>query len=196
MKGMVPGMANDTRQRILEACSTCIARDGVRGMRVQDVCKQAGISTGLVYYHFTDRVGLLAATLEYVNMDSVAQREEPVAGGTKSYGMLRELLLAEIRDGESVRAKSIVWNEIRAIAVFEPPLAEHLAASTAAWQSHVAKLVSGHTGAEIEQCQGTALLLTSLVEGLSSRWLSNQLDTAAARAALERGLEAILPVNG
>ncbi|MFF5791237.1 TetR/AcrR family transcriptional regulator [Paeniglutamicibacter sp. NPDC012692] len=189
-------MANDTRKRILEACSICIARDGVRGMRVQDVCKQAGISTGLVYYHFTDRDGLLAATLEYVNMDSVAQREEPAAGGSEPYELLRELLLAEIQDDESVRAKSIVWNEIKAIAVFEPPLAEHLAASTSAWQSHVAKLVSGHTGAGIEQCQEAALLLTSLVEGLSSRWLSNQLDTAAARAALERGLESVLPAKG
>ncbi|MFJ6417175.1 TetR/AcrR family transcriptional regulator [Paeniglutamicibacter sp. NPDC091659] len=188
-------MANDTRQRILEACSICIARDGVRGMRVQDVCKQAGISTGLVYYHFTDRDGLLAATLEYVNVDSVAQREESIAGGNESYGLLRELLLAEIQDDEFVRAKSIVWNEIKAIAVFEPPLAEHLAGSTAAWQLHVAELVSGHTGTEVGQCQETALLLTSLVEGLSSRWLSNQLDSAAARAALERGMEAILPAN-
>ncbi|GAA1865776.1 TetR/AcrR family transcriptional regulator [Paeniglutamicibacter psychrophenolicus] len=193
---MAPVMANDTQQRILEACSICIARDGVRGMRVQDVCKQAGISTGLVYYHFTDRDGLLAATLEYVNTDSVAKREDPAAGGSNSYAVLRELLLAEIQDDDSVRAKSIVWNEIRAIAVFEPPLATHLAASTAAWQSHVAELVKGHTGGPIEQCQETALLLTSLVEGLSSRWLSNQLDTVAAQAALERGLEAIMPANG
>lgn len=189
-------MANDTQQRILEACSICIARDGVRGMRVQDVCRQAGISTGLVYYHFTDRDGLLAATLEYVNTDSVAMRGEPAPGGNDSHAVLRELLLAEIQDDESVRAKSIVWNEIRAIAVFEPPLATHLAASTAAWQSHVAELVKGHTGGPTGQCQDTALLLTSLVEGLSSRWLSNQLDTVAARAALERGFEAILPAHG
>ncbi|MGL3804839.1 TetR/AcrR family transcriptional regulator [Paeniglutamicibacter sp. R2-26] len=186
-------MANDTRQRILEACSTCIARDGVRGMRVQDVCKQAGISTGLVYYHFTDRDGLLAATLEYVNADSVAQRGEPAAGTSSPYEQLRELVLGEVRDEGSVRAKSIVWNEIRAIAVFEPPLAGHLAASTTAWQSHVAELVAGHTGADIDACQETALLLTSLVEGISSRWLSRQMDTAAARAALERGLSTLLP---
>lgn len=164
-------------------------------MRVLDVCRQAGISTGLVYYHFTDRDGLLAATLEYVNRDSVATRGEPAAAGNDAYAMLRELLLAEIQDDKSVRAKSIVWNEIRAIAVFEPPLATHLAASTAAWQSHVAELVKGHTGGPTEQCQETALLLTSLVEGLSGRWLSNQLDTVAARAALESGLETFLPAH-
>lgn len=162
-------------------------------MRIQDVCTQAGVSTGLVYYHFTDRDGLLAAALEYVNVDSVARREEPVAGGVGSRGLLLELLLGEIQDNESVRAKSIVWNEIRAIAVFEPPLARHLATSTAAWQSHVAELVKGHTGAGTEACRETALLLTALVEGVSGRWLSGQLDTAAARAALKRGLDAILP---
>ncbi|MFL4472605.1 TetR/AcrR family transcriptional regulator [Paeniglutamicibacter sp. MACA_103] len=186
-------MAHNTRQRILEACSICIARDGVRGMRVQDVCKQAGISTGLVYYHFTDRDGLLAAALEYVNVDSVGRRGEPAGGGVGSRARLRDLLVAEIQDDESVRAKSIVWNEIRAIAVFEPPLAGHLASSTAAWQSHVAELVKGHTGAESKQCREMALLLTALVEGISGRWLSGQLDTAAARAALERGLDAIVP---
>lgn len=185
-------MAHDTRERILEACSICIARDGVRGMRMQDVCKQAGVSTGLVYYHFTDRDGLLAATLEYANVHSLGARERPGMDRTTPHAKLRHTLMAEIQDDPRLRAKSIVWNEIRAIAVFEPALAGHLATSTTAWQSHIASLLEQCSPAGAENCEQSALVLTALVEGLSSRWLSGQLDTAAARIALENGLDAVL----
>ncbi|ALE04287.1 hypothetical protein AL755_00830 (plasmid) [Arthrobacter sp. ERGS1:01] len=186
-------MALDNQTRILEACSSCIAENGVRGMRVQDVARKAGVSSGLLYYHFTDRDGLLAATLEYVNVSSLADHGTAASGDTGSFGAIRTLLLDEIRDDESVRAKSIVWNEIRAIAVFEPLLAEHLANSTKVWQDHLAGLLTQQSGIPQERADEIALLLTALVEGLSGRWLSGLITTEEARAALGRGLDSTLP---
>ena len=186
-------MALDNQTRILEACSSCIAENGVRGMRVQDVAKKAGVSSGLLYYHFTDRDGLLAATLEYVNVSSLADHGTATSGDTGSYGAIRTLLLDEIRDDESVRAKSIVWNEIRAIAVFEPLLAEHLAKSTNVWQDHIVGLLESQSGIAHEKAHEIALLLTALVEGLSGRWLAGLITTDEARSALGRGLDNALP---
>ena len=57
----------DRRSQILRAAARRIARDGVRGLRVTDVAEEAGVSPGLLYYHFTDRSGLLSATLDYIN---------------------------------------------------------------------------------------------------------------------------------
>jgi len=186
-------VAQDNQTRILEACSSCIAENGVRGMRVQDVAKKAGVSSGLLYYHFTDREGLLAATLEYVNVTSLADHGTAASSDARSYGVIRTLLLDEIRDDESVRAKSIVWNEIRAIAVFEPALAQHLSKSTEVWQDHIATLLQSQADITQARAHEIALLLTALVEGLSGRWLSGLITTEEARSALGRGLDTVLP---
>ena len=53
--------APSKRDAILEACIAAIASRGVRGLRVNTVAADAGVSTGLLYYHFTDRDGLLSA---------------------------------------------------------------------------------------------------------------------------------------
>lgn len=162
-------------------------------MRVQDVAKKAGVSSGLLYYHFTDRDGLLAATLEYVNVTSLTDHGTAASADAGSYSVIRTLLLDEIRDDESVRAKSIVWNEIRAIAVFEPALAQHLAKSTEVWQDHIAGLLQAQSGITQAKAHEIALLLTALVEGLSGRWLSGLITTEEARSALGRGLDTVLP---
>src|SRR5699024_3867109 len=43
-------MANDARERILGACARSIARSGLRGFRMQDVAREAGVSIGLLAY--------------------------------------------------------------------------------------------------------------------------------------------------
>jgi AcrR family transcriptional regulator len=54
-------MGNDARERIIEACERVIARGGLRGFRMGDVAREAGVSIGLLSYHFGDRDGLLQA---------------------------------------------------------------------------------------------------------------------------------------
>lgn len=188
-------MGRDNQTRILDACCSCIAENGVRGMRVQDVAKKAGVSSGLLYYHFTDRDGLLAAALEYVNVSALVGRSPDRVAETGSSAELRAMLLDEISDDEGVRAKSIVWNEIRAIAVFEPLLADHLATSTTLWQNRVAVHVQGASGLTSEKSHEIALLLTALVEGLSGRWLSGLITTDQARSALQRGVDTVMQTN-
>ncbi|MZE52785.1 TetR family transcriptional regulator, partial [Streptomyces sp. SID5770] len=47
-------MASRSTQ-ILEAAARVIARRGVRGLRVEELAAEAGVSTALIYYHFKDR---------------------------------------------------------------------------------------------------------------------------------------------
>lgn len=51
----------DRRRTILEAAARVIARRGVRGLRVEELAVEAGVSKALVYYHFEDRAGCCAA---------------------------------------------------------------------------------------------------------------------------------------
>lgn len=114
-----------------------IARSGVRGLRVEKIAAEAGISTSLIYYHFTNRAGLLRKTLEFVSDRAAAYTEEAAAEAADPRAELELILVGELQDTQAVRENSTAWGE-----------------------------------------------LTSLVEGLSERWLSGSMDLDRARALL------------
>ena len=58
-----PGNGTDSRERILQATRARIKRDGIIGLRVADVAKDAETSITLIYKYYRDRDGLLAQVL-------------------------------------------------------------------------------------------------------------------------------------
>jgi AcrR family transcriptional regulator len=70
----LPGAA---RERLLEAATRCIARDGIDGLSMAAVATDAGVSRPTVYRYFADRRALLEATLFYAGRslaDSLGDR--------------------------------------------------------------------------------------------------------------------------
>ena len=186
---------SDRQKTILEAAAQCIARNGVRGLRVQDVANQAGVSTSLLYYHFKDREGLLAATLEHINGTASDYRDAGPVGAT-ALERLEAHLLGEIQDVDQVWANSVAWNELRASAVFEPEIAGPLAQTTAVWNVDITALIEA---AQTEDGLATntdprkaAIVLTALVEGLSGRWLTGELDAEEARELLRASIRSLI----
>lgn len=168
---------SDAPTSIVRAATRCIAERGIRGVRVTDVAARAGVSTGLIYYHFTDRAGLLSATLDHINAEFERGASGPDA---------RAALLAELADGEAVRQSSIAWNELRASAIFDQTLAPAVSAATGRWNLSIAAAL-GVGGADAD-----AEILTSLVEGLAARWLSGSISRARAVELLSRAIESLI----
>lgn len=54
----------DRQQRILDAVLALLAEQGIAGVSMRAVAKKAGVSLGLVNYHYDDKVGLVRAALE------------------------------------------------------------------------------------------------------------------------------------
>jgi TetR/AcrR family transcriptional regulator, transcriptional repressor of bet genes len=190
-------MTTDTRTRILEAATTCIARAGVRGLRVNDVADEAEVSPALLYYHFTDRAGLMAATLDFINVAAVAPAEPSGEfAGEPAIDRARRLLLDEIQDAPAVRRNSVAWNELRSSAVFEPEIATALGATTAAWNANIATALGADGAdhaerADDDDAAARAEILTALVEGLSGRWLNSTISTDRARHLLAQAFESL-----
>ncbi|MFB7212513.1 TetR/AcrR family transcriptional regulator [Streptomyces sp. NPDC056255] len=164
-------MSDEAKEKILEAGSRCVARNGIRGLRVSDVAKEAGVSNGLIYYHFVDRQGLLTAMLEFVHRrsrDRLTQRPD-----SETVDDVLDVLFVDVSEDQEVRDNSVVWNEVRAIAVFEEDLRQALATVTRLWERDTASDLERLTS--VQNPERTALVLTALVEGLSSRWLTGQL---------------------
>ena len=72
-------MNTDTKQsrreqshaRILDAAARAVRRQGYAGVGVAEVMKEAGLTHGGFYAHFTSRDALLAAAIEHAALDSV-----------------------------------------------------------------------------------------------------------------------------
>ncbi|MEU5544121.1 TetR/AcrR family transcriptional regulator [Streptomyces sioyaensis] len=166
----------DRPTQILEAAARLIARRGVRGLRVEEVSAEAGVSTALIYYHFKGRAGLLRRTLEFINRRAVRYTDAALDASDAPLAQLTEMLLLEFQDIPQVRENSAAWGELRATAVFDPDLRELLADATREWTDDLADLIrraqAAGTATPGADPQAAAERLSALVEGLSERWLS------------------------
>ena len=190
-------MSEGARERILSACTAVIARNGLAGFRMSDVAREAGVSIGLLPYHFGDRDGLLQAALDEVTA-SATRRADAVPHAHTPAARLEALLCSEFGEEEGIRAGSTAWNELRAAAVFDRDRAAAVARSTADWQRDVRELVAAAAGdaaagdaAAGDAAAGAAdraLALTALVEGLSGRWLTGQITAEEAQASVRATL--------
>lgn len=187
-------MASRSTQ-ILEAAARVIARRGVRGLRVEELAAEAGVSTALIYYHFKDRTGVLRRTLEFIN-DRAERYTTALDPGTPSPTPREELeraLLLEIQDEAEVRENSAAWGELRASAVFEEALREDLARATLVWVQEIAALLGGvEPLAPAPALAASAERLTAMLEGLSTRWLSGAIRTDHARELIRGAVAAEL----
>ncbi|MFD9375355.1 TetR/AcrR family transcriptional regulator [Streptomyces sp. NPDC059999] len=186
----------DRQSLILEAAVRVIARNGVRGLRVEELAAEAGVSTALIYYHFKDRAGLIQRTLAFISDRATGYTDEALDDSEDARGVLLQLLLSELQDTTRVRENSIAWGELRASAIFDTDLRETLADSTRTWNRDTADSIMDAQVAGLADPRAVPLdvaeRLTALVEGLSERWLSGSLALDRARNLIAGALDAEL----
>lgn len=195
---VTPVRRRNTRAAIVAAAARVIAGHGVRGLRVEEVARAAGIATSLLYYYFEDRAALVKAALDHANEQAPTMLDDEGAAGPARERLIAALL-GELSDEAAVRDNSVVWNEVSASAVFEPALRADLQRVTDAWNAKVARtiragVVDGSIAGVVD-VEATAERLTSLIEGLSLRWLAGTLSLERARELLEQALRVELPAG-
>jgi len=104
-------------ERILEAAARVLADQGGTGMSMADVAAAAGVSKGLIHYHYRDKDALLARLAAWL-VDAVEARERAALAGVApsaaidalwrwleyelALGDIRALLeLARLREGDA-----------------------------------------------------------------------------------------------
>src|SRR5437899_2478127 len=91
-----PAPPGANREAIIQAAAAAIARSGARGMRVEEVAAAAGVSPGLLYYHFESRAGLVRAALEHASEQAPSSRLAADPAGADGYSSLEAALLGEL----------------------------------------------------------------------------------------------------
>jgi AcrR family transcriptional regulator len=183
----------DRKTEILDAACRVIARRGVRGLRMEELAREAGVSVALIYYHFDDRENLIRRTLEYVDERAADYATPNSAHPGSPAKRLVAALVGEIQEDPRVRQNSAVWGEVRASAWFDETVREPVERLTGEWITWVAdEIERGQRDGTITgdvDARAAAERLTALVEGVSGRWLAGSLSVERARALICGGVE-------
>src|SRR5689334_16057054 len=75
-----PSLSVPAAERILEAAARVLAEQGATGLSMADVAHAAGVSKGLIHYHYRDKDALLARLAGWL-VDAVESRERAALAG-------------------------------------------------------------------------------------------------------------------
>jgi AcrR family transcriptional regulator len=188
----------DRKRTILDAAISVIARNGVRGLRVEEVAERAGVAVSLLYYHFDNRSGLIRATLEHANERAAQTIEDLDVGRRNGAELVVTMLLAELEDPVQARELSLLWSEVLSAAFFDPSLREQLAEASERWSKLVADAVwrgqEDGSIAALAAPDDLAALLTAAIDGISARWLAGLITRERARELLAMSVASLLGI--
>jgi AcrR family transcriptional regulator len=86
----------ERRAQILDAALTVLARDGISGVSMRAVAREADLSLGLANYHFDDKQGLIAAALERIaDADAAMVAPDPAADAEQNLRRALHLVAAD-----------------------------------------------------------------------------------------------------
>jgi TetR/AcrR family transcriptional regulator, transcriptional repressor of aconitase len=104
------------RAQVLEAARRCFVRDGFHATSMTDICREAGVSSGVIYLYFSSKDDIIGAIAEQ-NLGRIARAAEDLIlrHGDQGAGTVLAELLAYIR-GEHQRdglasIALLVWSE-------------------------------------------------------------------------------------
>ena len=189
----------DRRAQLLDVTIAVIARRGARGMRVQEVAADAGVSVPLLYHYFGSREGLLEAALFAVSERADRYSTQAADDATTAREALEGRLLGELQADDEVRVNSAAWGELRWASVFDETLRPAVHKLTAEWVTEITEIIERLVKEErtlppVEPA-AVAERLVALVEGLSGRWLTGAVPLEHVQHLLSDAIALELPTR-
>ncbi|HLA93146.1 MAG TPA: TetR/AcrR family transcriptional regulator [Actinomycetota bacterium] len=125
--------AAETRARILDAARRVMAEEGLERFTTRRVAELAGVSHGMVHYHFTDKRELALALVVHARLDWVEPLEELVDGPGSAEKRMRAVIawIAEPATIETMRLHQGLF----VLALQDDAVRERLAAEFARWRA-------------------------------------------------------------
>ncbi|HEY9368323.1 TetR family transcriptional regulator C-terminal domain-containing protein [Streptomyces sp.] len=164
------------RAQILEETARLIARRGFHRVRVADIARACGTSTGTIHYHFPTKGDALRAALHHY-ADRLHQRlEAEFRGADGPIEKLRRLIEIQLITGDEDRDEWSVWVQSWNEAILDPALREGQRDIYARWRQTVLDLVHAcrREGSAAPDADAEALTsrFTGLADGLAIQVLA------------------------
>ncbi len=189
--------AADTRSRILAAAADCIVRSGLSKVRMAGIATAAGVSAGLVHYHFDTKEQLFADVLhrssEASNRLNQQALDAPDLGPAQRLSSFLDRCLPS---DDRLAHNWLLWQELALLWVRQPELAKVGVELYDGLYSTLASIITAGTDQGVfTPCGDVDMVAESAValcDGLGSRVLASDphltLDVARSTLALTVGV--------
>jgi AcrR family transcriptional regulator len=129
--------APEGRERLLDAAVRLIAREGIDNVRIARIAAEAGVSAGLVHYHFASRDALLEEAIEHSYERAGDMRLTALGEGrADAVQRLRAMIDQCLPSTPALREDWVLWVELWLRGARDPalrPVAARLYARLHGW---------------------------------------------------------------
>lgn len=173
------------RAQILEETARLVARRGYHQVRVADIARACGTSTGTIHYHFPTKGDALRAALHHY-ADRLHQRlEAEFRDADGPAEKLRRLIEVQLIAGDEDRDEWSVWVQSWNEAILDPALREGQRDIYARWRRTVLDLVhacraEGLAAPDVD-AEALTSRFTALADGLAIQVLAGNGDMSVPR---------------
>jgi AcrR family transcriptional regulator len=152
-----------------------IAREGIDNVRIARIATVAGVSAGLVHYHFASRDALLEEAIEHSYERAGDMRLTTLDESATAAERLRAMIDQCLPAGTALREDWVLWVELWLRGARDPamrPVAARLYARLHAWFADA--IADGVAAGELRECDvdRIAHLLLALIDGYGIRVLT------------------------
>ncbi len=183
--------AAEARTRILAAAAECIVRDGLARVRMAGIAKAAGVSAGLLHYHFDTKEQLFADVLTYSHEVSALLNQQAMSSAGHSPAQRLSTFLDRCLPSDDRLADEwLLWQELALLCIRQPELAKVGAELYEDFYSAVEGIIAEGTStglfAPVIETRKIAETAVALCDGLGARVVAHdpQLSLDDARATI------------
>jgi AcrR family transcriptional regulator len=117
--------AAEARTRILAAAADCIVRDGLAQVRMASIARTAGVSAGLLHYHFDTKELLFGEVLRYSHEVSAELNQRALSEAGDGPAERLSSFLDRCLPSDDQRADEwLLWQELALLCIRDPHLAK------------------------------------------------------------------------
>lgn len=196
-----PHVEEERRQQILEATWHVITVSGFRNLRLSDVAKRAGVSSGMIHYYFDTKRELLKAAFERYYEHSTKRRQWLMETGKGPLELLKLLVESYLPVEEETLEGWHVWSELWVEGLQEPDLRQLNEDFYGQWRGVVADIIrDGQDAGVIREGSAAELanMLIAMIDGLAIQVLlgSHRMTAERMRATCVAFIDTMLPAPG
>jgi AcrR family transcriptional regulator len=183
------------RTQILDSTARLIAQQGLHDVRVADIARACGTSTGTIHKYFPTKDDALRAALEHYATRLFARLEAEFEQAHDNVDKLRRLVEVQLIDSQQDADEWSIWVQSWNEAILRPDFREFQHNMYSRWRGIVVEIVRQcqHDGIGISgDPEALASRFTGLVDGLAIQMLAGSADMSVT-AMRELLLDAFEP---
>ena len=174
-----PNVEAERREQILRSTSRVIAQRGIRALRVADVAKEAGLSSGIIHYYFDNKVTLTRTTFERNFEYSLERRAAILDSSEPAPVKLKAVIDAYLSEEKETVEAWHVWAELWVESIHDSQLQVLNENAYGQWREIVRTIISqGQQEDTLKSGDPTqfANLLVASLDGLALQVLAGSHD--------------------